>query len=544
MVSWKKFENHVKELAALKWGMPARSENIGGTDFDVVVKVNPKHIIIIECTERMDLAKIREDIYRLNNAREPYFRVGVFCETYIILQSDPTGAMLQNAAQHNIEICSLETFEQSVFNFNSYYNLRSNKAFGSAVDGDGETDKVEYIEVSYIDEQKNRNVPMDRIVDFLISKKKIVMMGDYGTGKSRCLKEVFEILSNRIKEDSGFPIAIDLKKHWGSQNKIEILLGHMQSVGMSASYDSIVRLMNSGNLIFLLDGFDEVGAQTLDFERDFNDEYSIRLDALKGVRDLISDTKCGVLITGRSHYFDSDNDMLACLGLSEEGDRLRVLHSPEEFDLEQSRRYLINIGMTDDLPKWLPRKPLIFQLMSKFNPEEKKEIFVGKDGELAFWSILLNTICKREARMSPALDPSAIEAVLIELAYLTRVHPEPLGIITQSNMAEAYQRALGVAPDESGAQMLSRLCALGRIGPDTPNRQFIDEKLLDVLKAEKMIDDIFRMDIDLDSKYWLNTINITGVYYAARKIEAYDMEGICLNIINRCIDRGGISAGS
>ena len=43
--------------------------------------------------------------------------------------------------------------------------------------------------------------------------------------------------------------------------------------------------------------------------------------------------------------------------------------------------------------------------------------------------------------------------------------------------------------------MLSRLCTLGRIEPESPDRQFVDLYIIQLLFAENFINDILRFGI-------------------------------------------------
>jgi len=136
--------------------------------------------------------------------------------------------------------------------------------------------------------------------------------------------------------------------------------------------------------------------------------------------------------------------------------------------------------------------------------------------------------------MHPSLSPSAVHRVLLELAHVTRVHDEYLGRLTPVDISAAYQRALGGAPDDSGRQMLARLCMLGRLEQESADRQFIDVNVIDVLRAERLVIDIFRMEDDeFTAKPWKQPLRITGLVYAASQIDSCDLEPLCLSYIGK-----------
>lgn len=55
----------------------------------------------------------------------------------------------------------------------------------------------------------------------------------------------------------------------------------------------------------------------------------IRAMSVSGIKDLIEKVKGGILITGREYYFNSDSELLSCLGLSK--DNTIILECPQEF---------------------------------------------------------------------------------------------------------------------------------------------------------------------------------------------------------------------
>ncbi|MCE8472308.1 AAA family ATPase, partial [Rhodovulum sulfidophilum] len=175
-----------------------------------------------------------------------------------------------------------------------------------------------------------RTYSVDEISQLLTNGKRIILLGEFGTGKSRCAKEVFEKIS---RNDILFPtLAINLREHWGHQSFDLIVRSHLSSLGLSGLEDSAVRLVRSGALGFILDGIDEIGSQSWSGEPERLKE--IRRRSLQGVRDIVSKLGGkGVLLCGRAHYFSNDEEMLSCLGLKED---TILLSCPEEFTEDQA----------------------------------------------------------------------------------------------------------------------------------------------------------------------------------------------------------------
>jgi hypothetical protein len=151
-----------------------------------------------------------------------------------------------------------------------------------------------------------------------------------------------------------FPVAIDLRKAWGLKDRYEILRRHLQDLNLAAHADEFIKAYNAGMLILLLDGFDELGVQL--WSDDSSALKAMRYDALAGVRDLIANQQNGVLICGREHYFDSNEELLAALGLASAD--VALLRTKDEFSIEEITEFLKVNEKDIDIPQWLPRKPL------------------------------------------------------------------------------------------------------------------------------------------------------------------------------------------
>ena len=67
--SWANFEDRVRDLASYIWGHECVPIHVGGVDVDGAIDIDTDMRIFIEMTERKDLAKVREDIVKLQKQR-------------------------------------------------------------------------------------------------------------------------------------------------------------------------------------------------------------------------------------------------------------------------------------------------------------------------------------------------------------------------------------------------------------------------------------------------------------------------------------------
>ena len=394
--SWQDLETYVRNLAELRWKKICSPKNISGVNFDGVVEVSSEEVVLIEITKEKNLNKIRNDINKINMSRMQYLSNGILCRGFVILEQEPTVDMKNSGKDNKITVCSIKEFEKEFYNFEQYHNLREKYPFGSAVNSQtGENDIRGYIEVNYRDLDEDKSYTISKIVNLLLSGHHVILTGDYGAGKSRCVREIYHYLSNNIQIASAYPLAINLKDHWSSSNSIGIIAEHLGSIGLSTSIDNTIQLLNSGNLILLQDGFDEVGTQIHD--PSIEDRKNVRKKAVAGVRDLIQKSKRGVLITGRSHFFDSQLEMLDSLGLSSKQDKTLLLSVPDSFSLSEAKKYIKSLGLTLEIPEWLPKKPLVFQILVELNKSDIQRIFAKDFGQYEFWNAFIFAVCHRES---------------------------------------------------------------------------------------------------------------------------------------------------
>lgn len=530
--SWKTLEDHVRGIATLRWTAVCKPEHIDGVDFDGVCRVSPDELIIIEITKERNLQKVRDDLNKIMPTKIRLATQGLICRGFVVLDSEPTDSMVEAGRTAHITVCSAIEFERVFFDFQNYNTLRSSLPFGSAVDSKtGSNDSRAFIPVKYIDLERDRAFKVDSIAAMLQRGSHIVLSGDYGTGKSRCVREVYNLLKADVRGSAAFPLAINLRDHWSSSSALEIIAGHLGNVGLGNSVDNVMRLLNSGNLILLLDGFDEIGTQVHDTR--IEDRKALRRRAVQGVRDLIQKSRTGVLITGRSHFFDGSEEMVHSLGLAQSRD-LSCLEVPETFSATEGAQYLKALGISAPLPEWLPRRPLVFQMLVELDKDDTEYLLKKEYGQFEFWAAFIYAVCRRESKgVGDSIAPQTIQLILQYLAAKTRYSSSFTGRLTPTDIDSAYQSVVGSVPDQSGRQLLSRMCTLGRIEPESPDRQFIDPNVLDVLRADALLSDVIRMSESSGQAQWVQSLRVLGAVHAAQLIRAYDLDQQCFSYLRK-----------
>lgn len=531
--SWRNLELHVADLARAMWKRPVSPDRLHGVNFDNVVKISDEEIVILEVTEEFSLEKVRGDVTKIAPVKIHLSAESVIARGYIVMNQTPTQGMRDIGKPHKIKVVSIKEFEQEAYDFQSYQSSRIVRPFGSAIHPTtGKPDIFNYIPVSYIDRHNQKKHDINSIAEGLSLGKRIVLLGEYGTGKSRCTKELFSKLTDSYQSASSYPIAINLREHWGAQTGLEIIAGHLARLGLSDWLARTMQLLANGNICLLLDGFDELGAQTFGELDNEKRKIDIRKQALTGVADLISLSNGPLIITGREHYFHDNKDLLDAIGLNLRDSNTSILGCRPEFEDSQANQYIAALGLSGSAPTWLPKKPLMFQILGTIEKADAEDILGSKYGEIGFWGQFIDAVCTRESKAHSSIDPETVKQVLQNLARATRYSPHPLGRLTPKDVNSAYEKATGGSPDDAGNLMLTRLCTLGRVEPESPDRQFVDPYIVQLLFADCVADDIMLRDRATLSEKFEQTLNHVGLYFLAQWIETYEMKADAMSYLH------------
>lgn len=516
-MSWKNLEDTVRNIASYIWDAPAISKTIDEVQIDCVVELRDDYLCLVEVSQNNTLEKVRTDISKLAALNFSLMGKGIYSEKYIVLSEKPTNSMRKLGNESKITVLSVDEFEKKWFDYKKYIYLRSQQSFGSVINLENGTPENDiYIPVSYIDIKTGERYDIESIAKKLEKGSKIILKGSFGTGKSRCVKQLFEILSSKHDILPIYTIAINLREHWGAKNYREVLQRHFEDLSIDSK--GFNKISKNRNLIFLLDGFDEIGSQS--WSIDPEKMHSVRARAVVSIKDMILNVQGGCLITGREHYFNSDKEMLDCLGLDTK--TTLILECSEEFNEEQIRTYLEkNCNKSVHyIPQWLPKRPLIMSIaihnISDIFDQENSIV-----NECDFWDKFLTLLSKREARISSVLHDETIKDIMVRVARISRIKDKDFGPITLSDLNKAFEDITGERPNEESAIMLHRLPGLGRINADSNDRMFVDSYILNGLRAEDIIQAVEKSDNTVFDEKWINPLNIEGINILSNYIE-YD----------------------
>lgn len=394
---------------------------------------------------------------------------------------------------------SFEEFRRKLIDVNEYLGLREKAPFGSIADPlTGETnDKTEYVALDMVDRVSGAIVSVKELCRRLLADDEqdrfFVLLGDFGAGKSMTIREAFRKLSEQARTGATtrFPMVLNLRDHHGQVRPHEALQRHADLIGFGAKADHLVRAWRAGYAIPLLDGFDELAtAKPIGSSKHLR---NARYAATELIRNFVTQTPASVplVVAGRTHYFDADQELRKCLATRLKTSSLML----NEFTDAQIREFLKRHGLALQLPEWLPSRPLLLGYLATSGLLDDV-IAVGREEPPArAWPMLLDRICERESKQAN-IEPEELRHVLQRLATRARQSSDGLGPLGPDEVWRTFADVCGREPDERGVVQLQRLPGLGLtrnplLGPgdaETQSRMFVDPEIADTARAEFVVE--------------------------------------------------------
>jgi hypothetical protein len=509
------FEAEVRRVAEAVWDqLPGAcqprqySDNPAISELDGLVRLpDVTHLLMSTTSTRLD--DCEDDVRKLIAAEKIERSLGApAVAKWYITSKQLNATHVDHCRRNNVTALSIRDFRRRFFDGAKYLARRQDAAFGSA--RNPKDDSINIAPNSYVSlplqvvtrpstwsggNKKDQLIDLDSLESLVLSGAKVVLVGPFGAGKSLTTRELFGRLAekNRLDEGSPIPITLNLREHWGQQYSDEILERHSRSIGFSPK-ESLVVAWRAGMATLLLDGFDEVASQAVVRRDDKNFMRGARREALTGVRDFLTKlpSRTGVFICGRDHYFDSPSEMEHALGLR--AGQYHVLKL-DEFDEEGAKAFLAKNGVTQALPDWLPRKPLMLAYLVQHGLfEDVVKIDSGSGFGMA-WDSFLKLVTEREAQLeNAAMDPVTLRNVLERIAFLARSRPSGVGPISGTDLSEAYGQETGQPANEGVLAQLQRLPGLTQRDQEPGLRSFVDEDFLAALQGSafaKLVQGLF-----------------------------------------------------
>lgn len=483
------FENEVRRIARALWpeAQYSGAAIIDGRERDGIFETE-ECINLLEATTSRKLDKAKQDIDKLVGLAMKFQRSlsykAVHC--WLVTRDEPTADQRQAVKKHPsvlISVLAFSQFQARLMDVRAYLSARDNYPFGSVRDPvtGSMRPTVDYVPLGLADSRGSSVHYPDDVVDFIEKGKRLVLLGDYGTGKSMTLLYIYKKLSSNYlkRQSSCFPVYLNLRDHAGQVDASEIIERHARTIGFDHP-SHLVRAWRAGYVYLLLDGFDEV--TTLNIQGQWQKLRDSRYRAMEPIRRLISDhpPQSGIVVAGRAHFFDTEKERRNALGLKEDFLELSL----NEFTDEQIQEYLKQRGIQGAVPSWFPSRPLLVAyLASRGLLDEVVGEWAAGLEPAAGWNLLLDKIALREAKIEAGIDGHTVRRILERLATKARTSSDGLAPLTTTHIIDSFREICGYPPDDRGMLLLQRLPGLGIDQGESETRRFIDESFVETCRA-------------------------------------------------------------
>ena len=201
-ITWQQLEKDTRKLAEAVWGGNAIPEVEAGVKCDTILKYREDYWVLVEISKQDTLAKVREDLAKFALLKPALMSRGIYAECYFVTSGEHS-SLIESGKSLNVEVHTPTTFANKFLGSSAYIDERSRHPFGSAVNPDsGKKDDALYTPTFYYDDE-GQKYTVQSICESLLRGMKIILIGEFGTGKSRCLMEVFNVLADAANPFNG-----------------------------------------------------------------------------------------------------------------------------------------------------------------------------------------------------------------------------------------------------------------------------------------------------------------------------------------------------
>ncbi len=481
------FEASVRQVARQLYSQAksAGSTTLEGRERDEIIDTGTE-LIVVEATQSRKLDKIRVDLAKSVDLVKQLRRSPQYSEynfrIMIVTSNDPTAD--QNAHVKSVkagcpkEVISFTTLFSRLFDARHYIRVRSDHSFGSVRDPANEANHMvppsDYIATALSRESTGESIKASELADRLAGGGRYVIYGDYGSGKSMTLRDIYFKARDQFVSGKSLrcPIYLNLREHIAQTEPDEALYRHTDKIGFSNPH-SLIAAWRAGFITLFLDGFDELTPPQ--FASSVSNLRQARRLAVEIVKRFVAQTpQCApIIIAGRESYFDSREEAQNALGY----DATTQVFDLAGFTDTDIRRFLK--AKKTQLPSWLPTRPLLLGYLANAG------LLKGPDQPLSLdpaigWDQIIHRVCEREVSQvwGVGFEPSDLRLFIEGLATCARKSQNGRGL-EDSDLQSVFRRVFGRDADAPANLLTRRLPGLGSVPGRPSAREFIDADFAD-----------------------------------------------------------------
>lgn len=525
------FESEVRRICHYLWPSTTdpTAEMLGERERDGVFRTDSE-TAFVEATTSLQKDKAKKDITKLHElvAREQKKDSSKAVHGWFVTKEDPTAHQVevQKKYQSTVKILSFAQLQSRVINSAKYLEFRRNYRFGSVRDPRDDNYDVssEYVPIDLLEHANQNSLTIKQMARDVSEGHRFILLGDYGTGKSMTLRELFKRLAALYYKDRTrkFPLAINLRDHQGQEDPDEALHRHAKKIGFGYPGD-LVRAWRLGYCAILLDGFDELS--TARWTGNLDQFRQARHRAATLIRKFVDETPRDVpiVIAGRGNYYSTISELRSAIGVTSQFRQLTMT----EFTGAQIRQFLDKQGWAEAIPDWFPSRPLLLgYLASRGLLEGALHLHDVRDRAFG-WIALLEKICEREAKSELGIDQEQVLGLLARAASYARASADGAGPLVPAQLVSIFSEVCGYEPDESGLTAIQRLPGLGVDEAELNSRRFVDQDLLAAAQSIDVVSYIQNpyQEIQPAPENWSHTLSSFGIDVLAARLENVGVTG-------------------
>ena len=416
---WQLFERQVKETFQLKGFDPVPDIIFAGRQHDIVLCPNDESAqpILIECKYHEKQSQ-RVSVVEVNNFVSTVIRLrtnGDISTGYLITNTDFTGtakgALVGRPEEKFVLLRTISELRRGLVNFDRYI-IRNIAKYEAS-----EMYKM-YEPLNAIERGKNKSIDLlETLSIFTNSKSSLLLLtGDYGTGKTTACQRFCYQLSSDLSQGKQVRIPIFIPLKWYAQcgGAIGLLQRFLNEHGLRhANVDALLSMHAAGQLILILDGFDEMLRRST---------LQTRRETLQDLVELCIPLS-KIILSGRPSYFNDEIEFAGPfrgVGITGARDRIRKLPNVDSLNNnEKWEHYKVTPFETDQILSFLSKRSP-FKTDTARKKHAKKIIEVIKStynlSDLAKRPILLDMIGQtiRSGKISEVQNPASLYNMYVE----------------------------------------------------------------------------------------------------------------------------------
>jgi len=308
------FEEEVRQLLQLKGYSLTKNELINGTQIDLVARKNDLFdniCFVIECTDRSEavgIELVKQKASVLLSLHDPKY---LFRLIFVARHSFTAEAKAFADSQPTVILLTFTDLESQLIDFRRYADwYLSNYETSSGFFSEGQL-YANYVELTARNQDGSLALLTPEVRRWLQDRSNnlLFLLGEYGSGKtSFCRHLVYELLAEKFREHGNqrhTPILFNLREYRKSFSIKQLVTDTLvNQYGLELrSFMAFERLCSSGNVLLVLDGFDEMA--------DKSDKRTLA-DCFRQIYTIAS-LNAKVIVSCRSNFFQSNADVISLL---------------------------------------------------------------------------------------------------------------------------------------------------------------------------------------------------------------------------------------